>query len=79
MNFLVALWLLKTSDTKIKSIISIILHLFCLLINIYFYQSIKRTTSSSYRHSKLKTFFNSMFSFPISSTSTIETTTEHES
>jgi len=60
-----------------KSIISIFLHLFCLLINTHFYQSINRTISPSFRHNKLKTYFNSMLSYPTSST--IDHTTGHDS
>ena len=45
---LVSIWFLKTNDAKVKSIISSILHLFCLITNTHFYRSIDRTTSSSY-------------------------------
>jgi len=75
--YLVALWFLKTSDTTIKSILSIILHLFSLLINTHFYRSINRTMSSSFRHNKLKTYFNSMINFP--SPSATDYNTGHES
>lgn len=57
--------------------ISIIIHLFSLLINLHFYRSINRTISSSFRHNKLKTYFNSMLSFPTSST--IDSTNGHDS
>ncbi|CAF4569663.1 unnamed protein product [Rotaria sp. Silwood1] len=77
LSFFIALWLLKTSDTKVKSTISSILHLFCLLINIHFYRSINRTVSTSFRHSKLKTYFSSMISFP--SAPVTDRTTGHES
>ncbi|CAF1334164.1 unnamed protein product [Adineta steineri] len=77
LSFLIALWLLKTSDAKLKSIISIILHLFCLLINIHFYRSINRAISPSLRHNKLKTYFNSMVSFPTQPTTDYHT--GHES
>jgi hypothetical protein len=77
MNYLVALWFLKTSDTTIKSILSIILHLFSLLINTHFYRSINRTISPLFRYNRLKTYFYSMLSFPTSST--IDSTTGHES
>jgi hypothetical protein len=75
--YLVALWLLKTSDTTIKSAMSIILHLFCLVINIHFYRSINRTVSPSLRNNKLKTYFNSMITFP--SPSATDYNTGHES
>ncbi|CAF0851393.1 unnamed protein product [Rotaria sordida] len=56
LSFVIALWLLKTSDTKVKSTVSI---------------------STSLRHSKLKTYFNSMISFP--SSAVIDRTSGHES
>ncbi len=72
---LVAIWFLKKSDMKIKSMASLILHLCCLLINTHFYRAIIRTVSSSSRsHNKLKTYFQSLLSFP----SPMETA-EHES
>lgn len=81
-EILVAFWLLKTSDTRIKSIIAIIFHLTCLGINLHFSQSIKRTIPSSSRTNKLKSFFNSLLAFPsaASSSTIIESThTEHQS
>jgi len=80
LSFLIALWFLKTSDTKLKSMASLIVHLFCLLTNMHFYRSIIRTFSSS-RRNKFRTYFNSIFSFPTSySTITAtENTTGHDS
>ena len=63
---LAALWFVKTSDTKTKSIISLILHLACLFINLHFYRSMLRGVSSSRSTHKLKTYFNSILSFPSS-------------
>ncbi|CAF2738879.1 unnamed protein product [Rotaria sp. Silwood2] len=77
LSFFIALWLLKTSDTKVKSTVSSIFHLFCLLINTHFYRSINRTVSTSFRHSKMKTYFSSMISFP--SAPLIDRATGHES
>ncbi|CAF1917216.1 unnamed protein product [Rotaria magnacalcarata] len=64
LSFFISLWFLKTSITPIKSTISSILHLFCLLINTHFYRSTNRTVTSSFRLNKLKTYFSSMISFP---------------
>ena len=62
--FLVAVWFLTKSDTKIKSAVSLILHLLCGLIDVHFYQCVLRTVSSSRSSSKLKTYFHSILSFP---------------
>lgn len=70
----VALWLLKTSDTRIRSTLATILHCSCLLINAHFYRTV---TTTSLRHHKLKTYLNSLMSFSSSST-TIEHTTGHD-
>ncbi len=67
---LVSIWFLKTSDTKMKSMASLILHLGCLLINAHFYRSIIRSVSSSRSHNQLKTYFHSILSFPTSIDST---------
>lgn len=72
----VALWLLKTSDTRIRSTLATILHCSCLLINAHFYRTVTTTTTTSFRYHKLKTYLNSLKSF--SSSSTIEHTAGHD-
>ncbi|UJR27306.1 hypothetical protein I4U23_008600 [Adineta vaga] len=64
LSLLIALYLFKTNGTKIKSIIAIILHLICLFINGHFYHSVNRTISPIARHHRLRSYFNSMISFP---------------
>ena len=70
----VALWLLKTSDTRMKSTLATILHCSCLLINAHFYRTV---TTTSLRYHKLKSFLNSLTSFP--SPATIDHTAGHDS
>ncbi|CAF3714212.1 unnamed protein product [Rotaria sp. Silwood1] len=74
LSFFISLWFLKTSDTKIKSMISLIFHLSCLLINAHFYLSIIRSVSLFRSYYKSKTFLESILSFP----STADMT-EHDS
>ncbi|CAF0854129.1 unnamed protein product [Rotaria sordida] len=64
LSFCISLWFLKTSDTKIKSMISLIFHLFCLLINAHFYLTIIRSVSLFRLYYKPKAFFSSILSFP---------------
>ncbi|CAF3255950.1 unnamed protein product, partial [Rotaria sp. Silwood2] len=70
LSFFISLWFLKTSDTKIKSLASLIFHLSCLLINAHFYLSIIRSVSLFRSHYKPKTFFSSILSFPLTADNT---------
>ncbi|CAF1002438.1 unnamed protein product [Adineta steineri] len=75
LSFFISIWFLKTSDTKIKSMASLILHFGCLLINAHFYRSIIRSASSFRSHTKLKSYFHSILSF----SSSIDNNTGHDS
>ncbi|UJR21913.1 hypothetical protein I4U23_024983 [Adineta vaga] len=64
LSFFISIWFLKTSDTRMKSMASIILHLGCLLINAHFYRSIIRSVSSTRSHNKLTTYLHSLLAYP---------------
>ncbi|CAF1669206.1 unnamed protein product [Rotaria magnacalcarata] len=70
LSFFISLWFLKTSEMKFKSTASLIFHLFCLLINAHFYQTIIRSVSLFRSYYKPKTYFPSLLSFPSSVDST---------